>query len=300
MTNQLQKQTDVTSLAIDNKFINQLSAQIKQKEECGLSFPAGYNYTNALNGAYLTLLDTKDRSGKPVLETCSKSSIAKSFMDLVTLGLDMQKKQAYFVAYGKDLQLMVSTFGKRAIARRYGAKQFNTQVIYEGDSFSYEIVNGKKCNVKHSQDFMNVDNTKIVGAYAIVVFDSGEEYVEVMNFNQIKQAWKQGFGYKEGGSGVHQKFTDQMCMKTVLNRAVKFINNTYTSENVQDTLNEISEVEEKDQVVESVKGEVEGNACKKVFVEAETVEDADFTEVHENGNEVKDESKEEVPVPDFA
>ena len=49
-----------------------------------------------------------------------------------------------------------------------------------------------------------------------------------MTMAQIKTAWKQGYGYKETGNGVHQKFADQMAMKTVKTRLLKAINNTHS------------------------------------------------------------------------
>ena len=77
------------ALIVNNKFIDELSKQLRQKEEYGLSFPADYNPTNALMGAYLQLKETNDKNGKCVLETCSQASIANCLMDMVTKGLNM-------------------------------------------------------------------------------------------------------------------------------------------------------------------------------------------------------------------
>ena len=70
-----QKKTEVAnrgeqqaSLVVNNSFIDGLSKQIEKKKEYGLSFPTDYNPTNALNGAYLILQETKDKNNKPVLE----------------------------------------------------------------------------------------------------------------------------------------------------------------------------------------------------------------------------------------
>ena len=98
---------------VNNALIDGLSRQITEKQKFGLSFPADYNPINALNGAYLTLQETKDKNGKCVLESCSQSSIAHSLMDMVTMGLSMQKKQCYPVAYGGALKLMISYHGQK-------------------------------------------------------------------------------------------------------------------------------------------------------------------------------------------
>ena len=175
-------------LVINNSFIDGLAAQLKQKQEYGLTFPADYNPTNALMGAYLILKETNDKNGKCVLETCSQASVANALMDMVTMGLSMQKKQCYPIAYGGKLQCQVSYHGNKAMAHRYGAKTINAEVIYEGDTFQYHIENGVKVLDKHEQDFKNIDLDKIVGAYCVITMSDGRKYMEVMTIQQIKTA----------------------------------------------------------------------------------------------------------------
>ena len=155
-------------LIVNNPFIDGLSAQLREKQEYGLTFPADYNPTNALMGAYLILKETTDKSGKSVIETCSQTSIANSLMDMVTMGLSMQKKQCYPIAYGGKLNCQVSYHGHKAMAHRYGAVDINSEVIYEGDVFEYHIENGRKVLDKHEQSFMNINLDKILGAYCVI------------------------------------------------------------------------------------------------------------------------------------
>lgn len=65
----------------------------------------------------------------------------------------------------------------------------------------------------------NMDNAKIVGAYAVVVYKNGSTRLEVMTMDMIRKAWGQGAA--RGNSGVHLNFTDQMAKKTVIARACK-------------------------------------------------------------------------------
>nr|DAH99378.1 MAG TPA: RecT protein [Caudoviricetes sp.] len=210
-------------------FTEGMVLKIKEKEQFGLTFPKNYNYTNEFMSAMLILQDTVDNNKKPVLQSCSRASVENALVEMVTSGLSMQKKQCYPVAYGGKLQCQKSVYGNTCIARRYGLKDIAAEIIYEGDVFEYEIIDGKKRIVTHKQDFENIDNDKIRGAYAVATMNDGSILTEVMNIKQIKQAWKQGFGYRENGNGTHQKFTDQMAMKTVKNRLLKQINNTYSS-----------------------------------------------------------------------
>ena len=246
-------------LIINNAFIDGLTAQLKQKQEYGLTFPADYNPTNALMGAYLILKETTDKNGKSVLETCSQASIANSLMDMVTMGLSMQKKQCYPIAYGGKLQCQVSYHGNKAMAHRYGAKTINAEVIYEGDTFQYHIENGVKVLDKHEQDFKNIDLDKIVGAYCIITMVDGSKYMEVMNIQQIKTAWKKGYGYKEG-SGTHKEFTDMMAKKTVTSRACKQIVQQYGDVFAVEGMEKAEELADVDTVAEDVAYDIEQNA----------------------------------------
>lgn len=253
-------------LVVNNAFIDGLASQLKQKQEYGLTFPADYNPTNALMGAYLILKETNDKNGKCVLETCSQASIANSLMDMVTMGLSMQKKQCYPIAYGGKLQCQVSYHGHKAMAHRYGAKTINAEVIYEGDTFQYHIENGRKILDKHLQDFRNIDLDKIVGAYCVVTLMDGSTYMEVMNMNQIKTAWKKGYGYKEN-SGTHKEFTDMMAKKTVTSRACKQIVQQYGDVFAVDSFEKAEELENVDVVAADVAYDIRQNANSQDFPE---------------------------------
>ena len=254
-----------TDLAIDNKFIDGLSAQLTQKEQLGLTFPSNYSVSNALNSAYLILQETKDRDNKPVLTACSKQSIASSLMDMTIQGLNPMKKQCYFVAMGGKLKLMRSYQGTMAVAKRCGVVSVNAEVIYEGDTFKYRIENGVKVIEEHAQDFLNIDTNKIKGAYAILELDSGTQYTEIMNIAQIKKAWSKGYGYKDG-AGVHGDFGDQMAKKTVIGRACKNIINSSDDANLTEAFENTDNNEELNPVAEDMHQVIDMEANTEEFV----------------------------------
>ena len=268
-------------LVVNNAFIDGLSMQLQEKTKYGLSFPADYNPTNALMGAYLIMKETTDKNGKCILESCSQASIANSLMDMATLGLNASKKQGYFIAYGGKCQFQKSYFGNITLARRNGLKTINAEIIYDGDTFKYHIENGMKVIDVHEQDFMNIDNDKILGAYAVAVMNDGRKVVEVMNINQLKKAWNQRMGgLKEDASSTHMKFKDQMAKKTVINRLCKLIGNTSTDGNISEISDRLDEVADVDMVAEDVSYEIEKNANQ-----------VDFDEVVE--------PQDEQPTPEF-
>lgn len=285
--------------AVNNAFIDGLVKQLDKKTESGMSFPPDYNVSNALMGAYLTLKETVDKDEKPILESCTQTSIANSLMDMATLGLSVQKKQGYFIAYKGKCQFQRSYFGNMTIARRYGMRDVNAEVIYEGDKFNYSIVDGKKVFGSHEQDFMNIDVSKVKGAYAIVNMNDGSKYLEVMNINQLKQSWKQGYGYKETG-GTHQKFTDQMAKKTVINRAMKYIINTHGDIFVQEADERTEDIDRSNIVAEEVAYEIETNANKEEFLIEENPENQTMENLTVGTKEKEPVAKQERgTVPEF-
>lgn len=272
-------------LVVNNAFLDGLCAQLQEKQKYGLTFPKDYNYSNELMGAYLILKETIDANKKPVLESCTQASIANTLMDMVTLGVSMQKKQCYPVAYSGKLQCQISVYGNTCIARRYGLKNIDAMCIYEGDEFEYHIENARIVIDVHKQNFMNIDKDKIVGAYAIVTMEDGSKYAELMNINMIKQSWKQGFGYKEGGTGTHQKFTDQMAMKTVKNRALKYIIRTFGTQAVSDAYDNFEETDTADRVQMDVQYDVSQNANTEDFI----VDESEIYETVEEPVVIEDE-----------
>jgi recombination protein RecT len=261
------------------------------KKNGEIHFPPNYSPQNAMKSAWLLLQNTTDKNKKPVLESCSKDSIANSLLDMVVQGLTPAKNQCYFIAYDGQLNLTRSYFGTVAVVKRLkGVKHVVANCIFEGDEFEYEvdIETGYKRITKHKQDFKNIDPNKIEGAYAIVITEDDEpNYIEIMNINQVYASWQQSKAYpfegswekKDGKSSfvlkepltlkpssVHAKFTDQMVNRTVINRACKMFTNTSDdSDLLIESFNRTTENEYVDDnnVDEKVTMEIEQNANKQ-------------------------------------
>lgn len=196
------------------------------EREAGLSLPADYSAGNALNSAYLKLQEVKTSSGAPVLEACTPASISLALLDMVIQGLNPAKNQCFFIAYGKELTLLRSYMGTVTAAKRFGnIKDVFGQVVYADDDFEYEIdpTTSIKKVTKHKQTLENTYGD-IVAAYATVIKTDGSTYQEIMSIDEIKKAWAQGSGY--GKSKTHTNFKQEMCKKTVINRACKLFVNT--------------------------------------------------------------------------
>lgn len=269
------------------------------KGEGTISFPSNYNYANALKSAQLILAETVDRNKKPVLQSCSKTSICNALLDMTLQGLSPAKKQCYFVAFNGKLQLMKSYLGNIAATKRLkGVKDVFANVIYEGDNFEYKLnlETGLIEIVKHEQKFENIGK-KILGAYAVVVRENAPNYVEVMNMEQIKNAWN--MGNAKGKSGAHQNFGEEMAKKTVINRACKrFVNTSDDSDVLIESINRTNEYREED-IIETtqaeVKEEIKENAnsipldlnedTPATQVKEDEIQDAEFVEAEVVENE---------------
>ena len=255
----------------------------KLKQSGDVKFPPSYSPENAMKSAWLILQDVKDKNGKPALEGCDRNSIANSLLDMVIQGLSPAKKQCYFVVYGGKLQLMRSYMGTVAVTKRLtGVKDVKAYVIYEGDEFatSFDFDTATLKVTKYEPQFENIDINKIKGAFAVIVGEDGPLHVEIMNFDQIKKSWNQG--YAKGGSGAHKNFAEEMAKKTVINRACKMYANTSDDSDVLiEAFNNSTGNEYQRDTEKEVKEEIEQKANKKPLGFKEDVHDVEYEEVEE-------------------
>ena len=187
-----------------------------------LHLPPNYSVENAMKSAWLILQSTVDKDKRPVLQTCTKDSIANALLDMAVQGLNPAKKQGYFIAYGKQLVFQRSYFGTMAVTKRVaGAKDIFAEVVYKGDEFEYTIKNGNKYITKHIQKIENVDPNNIVAAYCTIVFDDDRQFTDIMTWQEIQKAWSKSKMNPEKEGSTHKEFAQEMARKTVINRACK-------------------------------------------------------------------------------
>lgn len=273
------------------------------EKENNLQFPANYSYANALKSAWLMLQEIEDKNHTPVLQSCSKESIANTLLNMVVQGLSPAKKQCYFVAFGGKLQLMRSYMGTIAVTKRLnGVKDVKAFCIYEGDEFEQEF-NLDTCTLRISKfnpKFENVDINKIKGAFAVVMGEHDPLHVEVMNMSQIRAAWNQG--YAKGKSGAHNNFTDQMVKKTVINRACKlFANTSDDSDILIDAFNNSQSIDDDESLDKSktinnvdyeVKEEISENANSEI-IDIENPKEESKQEIHKES--AQNSNNQEIP-----
>ena len=304
MSNQ-QRQAQAQGLpALAKQQVATVEQRIKELEQAGqIEFPPAYSVSNALRSAYLELQRVKDKQGNPALNVCTQASVTNALLDMAVMGLNLTKKQAYFIVYGNQLVCMRSYHGTRAVAMRVDEtiSDIVAEVVWDGDEFEYEIDRGKKRIIKHKQTLKSIDTKKPQGAYCLILDHDGEvKRTEIMTFEQIKLAWKkspvnpvQDSGQIKPGS-THSDFMEEMIKRTVINRACKPIINSSSDA----YLYRAAVRSEHLQTEEEAKAEVEEHANQEVIDVDVEVEPEQKQEPKPEKPKGKSKGKKQEPEPE--
>lgn len=280
MSNELAKQENVNQELmeikemVDKNVTDFVLEKVQSFQQCGqIFFPHNYSPENALKSAWLVLQETVDKDKQPVLKVCSKPSIANCLLNMVIQGLNPAKHQCYFIAFGKQLTLMRSYFGSMAVAKQFGEiKDITGEVIYEGDKVETEIKHGKTTIKSHTRSFENIDKTKIIGAYATIIYlDNSEESI-VMTMDQIRTSWKKSKLNPDDKDSTHSLYTEEMCKRTVINKICKHYINTKDDSNLK-LLKKAFETSDEETKEIQVAYEIEENANKELIDITDTTEE---------------------------
>ena len=257
-----------------------------------LHLPPNYSVENAMKSAWLILQNTVDKDKRPVLQACTRDSIANALLDMAVQGLNPAKKQGYFIAYGKQLVFQRSYFGTMAVTKRVaGAKDIFAEIVYKGDEFEYTIHRGNKVITKHVQRKENVDPDNIVAAYCTIVFDDDRQFTDIMTWQEIQKAWSKSKMNPEKEGSTHKEFAQEMARKTVINRACKrYLNSSDDGSLLMYHVNRADEVAAEAEV----EAEIEENANQELIdIEYEVADEE--PEVEEKAAEEPKERKPEEP-----
>lgn len=218
---------------------DRVNHSLSRLQDDGLVIPKNYNPTNALKSAFFELVGSP--SGN-LIEKCDENSVANALLNMVIQGLTPAKKQCYFVPYGNKATLQRSYFGTQKVVKDLSeVEDIWATVIYEGDDFELEIVDGREKIKHHVTSFANRDNA-IIGAYCIIKKANGEQVLTVMTKKEIDKSWS-----KSKNSSVQKDFPQEMAKRTVINRAAKaFINTSNDSDVFINSINESTSDEHED------------------------------------------------------
>ncbi len=200
------------------------------------------------------------------------------------LSLNPQWLEGYFVPYnmkidGKDVPTI--TFspmyrGKKKLLISKGiVKNIISELVYEGEEFEEDIINGVH-QIKHKPNsFSRSDHSKIIGGYAAIFLNNGEMQYVVKGrdyFERCKKASEQKMNGKT--SPAWRMWYDQMCLKCLINAADSVIPKIGVDSKTTKLLNSINT-----QDIDFVDVTNQRELDSVTFKDKKTLSDDDFEEL---------------------
>lgn len=208
----------MTNELTQKQITSNVATRIEAMKGEGLLIAPNYSVSNALSSAYYAL---KNSSSGNLLEKCTPDSVYNALLDMVVQGLSPAKTQCYFIPYGNKATLERSYFGTMKVVKQLSTvKDIYAKIIYEGDEFEAEVVDGRWKFVSHKSSWKN-QNNPIEGAYCVIEKTDGEKILTIMTKEEIDVSWSQS-----KNKSVQNKFPQEMAKRTIIERAAKDFFNT--------------------------------------------------------------------------
>lgn len=288
---------------------NRIEALSKEQR---IDLPPDFSVNNAINQAWLILQQKETKDKKPVLEACTRESIIQAMLDMAIQGLNPEREQGYFIAYGQQVVFQKSYFGYKTLAKRANPNvdDIVAEVIWPGDQFEYSIHKGKKSIAKHVQAFENVGSGYPRGAYAEVIDKNGEVLsTTIMTWDQIKAAWRKSKNnpvQEDGsikGTSTHAQHIEDMTKKTVVGKAARHIVNTSTDSYLfRQAVQRSDEIQDEEEAESEVETQAKEQGAEVIDVDAEESisqqQEAAGTDQQEEPPAAEEPPEEDVQGPD--
>lgn len=164
----------------------------------------------------------------PKLRDCSADSFCRSVIQAAEFGLPIDGRLGHVVPYWNserkclEAQFQPDYKGLCVVARRNGTiKDAYARLVWIGEVF--------RCGTRNGEDFLEHEEnpelwgTKLLGAYAVLVFRDGHWRYEFMSADDLKRIQSRTKSKDRSGRIVGPWVTDpgEMYKKTVLRRALK-------------------------------------------------------------------------------
>jgi recombination protein RecT len=210
--NNLVKTNNETILQLQNEAINIIQPQAQSDNERLLT-----------NSLYYLNEETKKNKQLGTAIQANPVKFAIYLKNLITLGVDISQRQAYFLPYGKEITSVLDYKTLMALIKKHtNVKSIDAQLVYENETFHVE--QGKV--VEHRQNpFASKDEKgALVGAYSIFTLDDGSKdyyFASLEEINKVKEC-------SESANSKYSKFSpwnnwyEEMVKKTVIRKGMKF------------------------------------------------------------------------------
>lgn len=219
--NNLIKTNNETILQLQNEAINIIKPQPQSDQERLLTNSLYYlveDIQNGLNSGN----ENKIKQAKQLLEAIQSNptKFAIYLKNLITLGVDISQRQAYFLPYGNEITSVLDYKTLMALIKKHtNVKSIDAQLVYENETFHVE--QGKV--VEHSQNPFATKEQKgnLVGAYSVFTLDDGSRDYYFASLDEINKV-------KECSKSANSQYSpwatwyDEMVKKTVIRKGMKF------------------------------------------------------------------------------
>lgn len=165
----------------------------------------------------------------PAIRNARPDSFITAMLACVTLDLmpNTPEGLAYIIPYKDSVQFQIGYKGLMRLAYRSGeVVRINTEVVYDGDEFEYEL--GLEPKLRHipNREVKRTDTSLITHAYAVIKLKNGETFFEVMDRSELDKIKE--FAKASTTDAPWNKWFAEQCKKTVLKRAFKLIPSSTT------------------------------------------------------------------------
>lgn len=200
---------NTTIMSLQSEAVGIIKPQAKSDEERLLT-----------NSLYFLNEETKSNKQLGTAIQANPVKFAIYLKNLITLGVDISQRQAYFLPYGNEITSVLDYKTLMALIKKHtNVKSIDAQLVYENENFKVE--QGKV--VEHIQNpFASKDEKgALVGAYSIFTLDDGSKDYYFASLDEINKV-------KECSKSANSKFSpwnnwfDEMVKKTVIRKGMKF------------------------------------------------------------------------------
>uniref|UniRef100_A0AAU8AVG1 RecT protein n=1 Tax=Dulem virus 40 TaxID=3145758 RepID=A0AAU8AVG1_9CAUD len=183
-------------------------------------------------------------------------------------------KQGYLVPFGGAITFMPSYMGLVDVLINNGlVRKIEAHCVFEGDKF--EIKHGTGGYLNHIPDpWGSRDKSRLKGAYYYAVMTDGTELFDTIPVEEIEKIRKRAPSAKS--SSPWDTDYEQMCVKTAIRRAFKFIAKNGISEDKVKALEAVFDYDEKVEqnwIAEQKQPVTSGNRFNEDEVEYEEVKE---------------------------
>lgn len=141
-------------------------------------------------------------AGNETIRKCTPASIVGCLRQVVLSGLDLSISEVCLVPRGGICTYEIQAQGYRKMAYNTGkVSTMNAYIVYEGEEFEYEIVNGIE-KIRHKPQLESYGG-KILAAYSVAIMKDGGVISRILPLAEIEKframggmnnpAWKNNF-----------------------------------------------------------------------------------------------------------